>query len=248
MAKHDTAPQPDDEVVVTTRTRLRRRARMQKKRARAEGMLDGILSQLGPGDVALDCGANVGAVAVPLSETGATVYAFEPDPVAFAVLSQRAAGRPNLHAVAAAVGTNAGTATLHRTPGFATDAVAATVSSTLLTGVRAAETGDAPSVEVEVLDLPDIVADLQAGRFPDGLPRPKGRRKPGRLAVLKLDVEGAELDLLEALHAKGLLDAIGTTVAETHERKFPALRPRFAALRRDIAAAHPPHRVYLDWV
>lgn len=45
-----------------------------------------------------------------------------------------------------------------------------------------------------------------------------------------------------------LFDDIQLTVAETHERKFKELRPRFAALRAAVAEAYPPTRVNLDWI
>ena len=63
-----------------------------------------------------------------------------------------------------------------------------------------------------------------------------------------MDIEGAELDLLDAMLGQGLFDQIQLTVAETHERKFKDLRPRFAALRDAVAAAYPPTRVNLDWI
>src|SRR3546814_4183293 len=42
--------------------------------------------RLRPGDIAIDCGANVGRFTRPIAEGGATVHAFEPNPDAFAEL------------------------------------------------------------------------------------------------------------------------------------------------------------------
>src|SRR3546814_19939216 len=44
--------------------------------------------RLRPGDIAIDCGANVGRFTRPIAEGGATVHAFEPNPDAFAELSR----------------------------------------------------------------------------------------------------------------------------------------------------------------
>jgi len=52
---------------------------------------------LGPGDVAIDCGANVGLVTVALARTGAEVHAFEPNPDAFGELANRIGTRGNIH-------------------------------------------------------------------------------------------------------------------------------------------------------
>ncbi|SFJ52111.1 FkbM family methyltransferase [Jannaschia pohangensis] len=242
---HD-APAPRGDLALLQR-RMRRKIIARTRRAHATGMFDGLLTQLGPDDVVVDCGANVGVVSGPLADTGATVYAFEPDPVAFAELQTRLGARDNVHLMPGAVGLTSGTATLHRSVTFTDDPLSGTVGSTLLDGVRPAEAGHGQNITVPVHDLPAILADLARGDLPDTLsldPPPHC----GRLAFVKLDIEGAELSLLRALHDSGLLARIPCLVAETHERKFPALRPDFAALRRDIAAAYPARQVCLDWV
>jgi hypothetical protein len=78
--------------------------------------------------------------------------------------------------------------------------------------------------------------------------RAEAAKAGGRIAFLKMDIEGAELDLLEHMQAENLFDLVGLTVAETHENKFRDLRPRFAALREAVAADHPVTRVNLDWI
>ena len=94
------------------------------------------------------------------------------------------------------------------------------------------DTGD--GVEVELIDFPAFLTDLLT--------------RHSRIAFVKMDIEGAELDLLEAMETHGFFEKVGLTVAETHERKFAHLAPRFAALRTRIAARHPITRVNLDWI
>ena len=53
------------------------------------GVLPHWLKNLKAGDIALDCGANVGKITVPMAQTGAAVYAFEPNPHAFAKLKEQ---------------------------------------------------------------------------------------------------------------------------------------------------------------
>lgn len=224
--------------------RRRKAGTRAERMASAKGVLDGILSQLRPGDLCLDCGANVGSVAGPLAETGAEVLAFEPDPVAFAALSDRLAPFANAHPVQAAVDVSGGTATLHRSNKFADDPLGATISSTVLAGKR--DSDGQNDISVRVLSLPDMLETIQAGRWPDILPMPTCA--PSRIALLKMDVEGAELTLLPALHHHDLLTPIACTVVETHQRKFPALRQDFLSMRRQIAGLYPGHKVNLDWI
>lgn len=207
-------------------TQFQRRHWRRLKKQFARGLMQGILSMLKPGDVVLDCGANVGDVAEPLADTGATVHAFEPDPYAFERLSQRLGDRANVVLHNAAVGVTAGTSQLFRALNFDENPNAGSVKSTLLSG---GENIGEDGIEVDVVSLPDVLASND-------------------VAFLKMDIEGAELELLEHMHAHNLFENVRLTVAETHEKKFPALRPRFAALRAALTTAYPPSRVNLDWI
>lgn len=208
-------------------TQFQRRHWRRLKKQFARGLMQGILSMLKPGDVVLDCGANVGDVAEPLADTGATVHAFEPDPFAFDRLTTRLGTRSNVVLHNAAVGVTAGTSQLHRALNFDENPNSGSVKSTLLSGgLNMGEDG----IDVDVVSLPEVLASHVD------------------VAFLKMDIEGAELELLEHMHANNLFTNVRLTVAETHEHKFPALRPRFTALRAALTAAYPPTRVNLDWI
>lgn len=214
--------------------KLRRRADKRAKTARAEGMLTGVLAILRPGDIVFDCGANVGEVTGPLADTGAEVHAFEPDPWAFAQLQGKFAGRANVTLHNVAVGAQAGTVRLMRAEGFDDDPAKKSVMSTVLEGGRAMGAAPATGIDVPMISLPDLLRQTLRDR--------------DQIAFVKIDIEGAELDLLTALHEGRLFDDIRLTVAETHEKKFRALRPDFRALRAAIAADYPPSKVFLDWI
>jgi FkbM family methyltransferase len=214
--------------------KLKRRAQRNERAQFARGLMQGILSMLRPGDVVLDCGANVGAVTGPLAETGATVHAFEPDPFAFAKLSERVAGMDNVVLHNAAVGVAAGSVQLMRAANFDDNPMAGSVKSTVIAGGRNIDEADGATIAVTMIALPDLIREI-AG-------------KHGEVAFLKMDIEGAELDLLEHMQAQGLFDLVRLTVAETHENKFRDLRPRFAALRDAVAETYPVTRVNLDWI
>ena len=214
--------------------KFKRRAKRNARAQFARGLMQGILSMLRPGDVVLDCGANVGAVTGPLAETGATVHAFEPDPFAFAKLSERVAGMDNVVLHNAAVGVAAGSVRLMRAAYFDDNPMSGSVKSTIITGGRNIDETDGATISVTMIALPDLLREIAA--------------KMGEVAFLKMDIEGAELDLLEHMQTHGLFDLVRLTVAETHENKFRDLRPRFAALRAAVADTYPVTRVNLDWI
>lgn len=212
--------------------KLKRRHKRDLRFARAEGMLQGVVSMLRPGDVVVDCGANRGDICADLAATGAVVHAFEPDPYNVDKLKERFRDVANVHLHPVAVGATPGRVRLMRAANWEVNPDLASVKSTIVSGGH--NIAEGAGIDVEIIDFPAFLRGLIADH--------------GRLAFIKIDIEGAELDLLEAMLSAGLFDHIQLTVAETHERKFKDLRPRFAALREAVSAAYPPTRVNLDWI
>lgn len=203
---------------------LRRRER-RKRVLDAERRFFARVLELGPGDIAIDCGANVGSYTRHMARSGATVHAFEPDPVAFDVLAGAVRQMPNVILHPDAVGAAHGSAVLSRAADFEKDPLRRTISSTLMQ-----RHGDAsPPVTVRVVDLAQFIIDLDS---------------PVRL--LKMDIEGAEVDVLEALVRTKAIHRVQAAFVETHERQFPALRSRTYALMRSFAR-ETPVTVNVDW-
>jgi FkbM family methyltransferase len=224
-------PSPKSMAELTAEAMIRRQKRNQRK-AWAEGYLTGICALLKPGDLTLDLGANMGVITERLAATGADVIAYEPDPFAFATLQGKFADRRNVTLVNAAVGVGSGTVRLMRADNFAENPAGASVKSTILDGGRRIDAENA--VTVPLLDFPGILRDLTRSR--------------GEIAFVKMDIEGAELEILEVMLQGGLFAQVRSLVAETHERKFRDLRDRYKALRAAVTAEFPGGRVNLDWI
>jgi FkbM family methyltransferase len=133
-----------------------------------------LMSQVRPGDVVWDIGANVGLYALQLSEAvGASgkVFAFEPMPACFAALTQRSQGCANIQTIQAALGDRTGIAQI------TVDADELSTTNSLF--VR----GGAQTLDVRITTGDALV---QSGEVP--MP-----------AVLKVDVEGFEEEDLRGL-------------------------------------------------
>jgi FkbM family methyltransferase len=214
--------------------KLRRRQRRNERAEWASGFLTAVCGMLRPGNLAIDCGANVGDIPARLLASGADVIAFDPEPFAVEKLRHRFADEARFQLIGAAVGTCKGTVHLMRASNFNDNAALGSVKSTVVTGGRMIDETEGNTIAVEQIDFVAFLRDQIARR--------------GEIAFLKMDIEGAELDLIPAIDAAGLFDHIRCTVVETHERKFRARRDDFARMREGIAARHSPSRVNLDWI
>lgn len=138
--------------------------------------------------VILDVGANVGVSVLSFRARypDARIVAVEPDPRSFERLARNVGPDPRVDLVHAAAAGEPGEVTLFRTPGFS---IAAS-----LTGRGE---GEATPVAVRARTLDEICDELGVDR----------------IDVLKLDVEGAEL---EALRGFSRLEEVGYVLGEAH--------------------------------
>lgn len=195
-------------------------------RRQAREHLGGI--ELRAGEIAIDCGANIGEVTAQLSRHGATVYAFEPNPHAFAELSKRFRGVTNVHCLQKGVLDRDDHARLYLHTEAAKDQVYWSVGSSMLAEKGNVDAGN--FVDVEVVDL---------ARFITELARP--------IAVLKLDVEGVECRILRRIIEAGQHERIGRILVETHDEKMPGLKGETDEIRAMIASRGITN-IDLDWV
>ncbi len=183
-----------------------------RNRKAAFADFDAAVARLGPGDLVIDLGANAGVFTQRFADTGADVIAFEPDPHAFALLTARVGARPNVRLIPAAAGARADMLKLYRRTDFDASPDARTTSSSLFADKHKMDEGKA--VQVEVMDFPAFLADLNRD-----------------VALLKIDIEGAEVPLMEALLTSPALSRVNRMFIESHERVVRSLAGRTRALK-----------------
>lgn len=186
------------------------------------------VARLGPGSVCLDLGANVGTVTRKLAATGATVHAYEPDPLAFSELQRTLGHLPNVVLHPAAVAAVGGKARLRRRANFAADPLAHTITSTL--GSHMPEWFDGgEEIAVDVIAFRDVLHAVG-----------------GPVALAKIDIEGSELDILRQILADPAAWNIDAIFCETHEFFDRSLAPEYQAMRRASEHLARPH-INLYW-
>lgn len=194
--------------------------------AEAVRQFDERVAQLGPGSVAIDLGANMGVFTRRLAKTGAEVHAFEPDPWTFEKLSANLDGHNNVVLHNAAVAHEAGEIEMFRPARFADDPASGSVGVSMLAKTDGSQ-GEA--IQVECRNFMEFV---------DGLDR--------EIDIVKMDIEGAEVALLDALLDSPARDKIKAIFVETHYNMFPEQAPPVAELRRRYGRLDKPF-VNFDW-
>jgi FkbM family methyltransferase len=175
---------------------------------------DKVFSLLSPGKLAIDCGANIGSVTRAMARPGVTVYAFEPDPRAFEMLQSNFKENPNIILINKAVSDHYGTTKIYFNNRYSEDPIKWSTGTTLIV--------DKPHVDkdnfdfVETIDLADFVKKLD---------------KP--VTLLKMDIEGEEIKVLNKLIDSGVISKINKVLVETHER-FPTLKEPTEELKKRI--------------
>ena len=161
----------------------------------------------------IDLGANVGEYTEKMARFAKSVIAFEPDPWTYAKLKANIAGFTNVRLENAAASMLNGTVQLWRHAEFYTDPAKHSISSSLLSR-KFDVTDNDQMIEVRSVNFIDYLIDLQED-----------------IGVIKMDIEGAEVDILEALlDTPQILSRIDYVFVETHERQMPDLTARVERL------------------
>lgn len=187
---------------------------------------DLILSKLNDQSIVVDCGANVGNVTAKLAATGAQVHSFEPEPYLFSFLQDRFANTPNVILYHAAVASQAGKLQLWLEVDPSRQLSDLQGHSLLR---REGSSSDSQNVEVECVDFFQFLESL--GKIPD---------------LVKMDIEGAEVDILERLLTEDRAKAVGPMFVETHENQIPEVRERVVHIFRQVKA-RKLDRINLLW-
>jgi FkbM family methyltransferase len=185
------------------------------------------VASLTPASVAIDCGANVGLFTEEMAASGATVWAFEPNEHAFAELQRRTARFPSVTCLRKAVADRPGEVRLFLHENAAQDPLKWSTGSSIL-----AYKANVRASEYQTVEAVSLVG------FLEGLSRP--------VDLIKLDVEGAEVAILESLIDAGLHRRVGQIFAEVHDRKVPELVTPTNALRVRLRKERIAN-INLDW-
>lgn len=180
-----------------------------------EIMFNRYLNGLKAGGLAIDCGANVGEISAILAKTGVQVFAFEPNPFAFKRLESRTDRYSNITCFNKGVWDKNTTTSLYFHREAESNAEFWSFASSIFSEKKNVDPNR--SVEVEMVDLTEFIEKLD---------------QP--VDLLKIDIEGAECEVLDKFFSKNLQEKVKLTLVETHDTKIPGLKKKTDDIRTII--------------
>lgn len=183
-----------------------------------------LIYHLKSGDTCIDIGAHYGyfsLLAAHLVEASGKVVAFEAAPATYRILAQNAATVPNLRAIHQAVSDTANPLTFYEFPNLYSEYNSTNIDQ--YTGADWFRTSPPKAVQVPSIVASDFLA--QTSLAP---------------AIIKIDVEGGEYQVIRGLHA-WLLEHRTTVVMEYLVNSAPSPHQQAAALLYSLG--YHPHAI-----
>jgi|GEM_PF-332055 len=181
-----------------------------------------------PGALVVDCGASIGDTCHVFLKKGAFVHAFEPNPMAALALKQRFPDTPNLIFHQKAVSNKNAHASFYLHRNIRPEILRSANGSSLLSFKKNIDR--AAPVTVETIDLAEFLYSLKRN-----------------VAVLKIDIEGAEIEVINHLLDTGAYQIAKLILVGTHEDRVPELKEQTKDLRKRIVDMGQTERFNLGW-
>ena len=198
-----------------------------KEQNSADLFLSQIINKTSKSDLIIDVGANVGEFSKLFFGIGCEIVAIEPNLNAYKKLSELSTKYKKIKPLNAAACTFNGEASLFLHENAREDNLYYSTGSSLLSNKTNVDSNNFE--KVCAIDLSEFI---------------KNQRRPIRL--LKIDIEGYEVELIPHLINNSALDYISFLLVETHEKKNPFLRAKTDLMKKMISDIGFD-RVCWDW-
>tara|TARA_R110002020_G_scaffold186515_1_gene384541 strand:- start:1001 stop:1657 length:657 start_codon:yes stop_codon:yes gene_type:complete len=182
------------------------------------------ICEIDENSVVIDIGANQGLVIRDLVETGCQVYAFEPHPMYNSELTEEFGENDKVHVSNNAVWKKNELADFY----FKRSATARNGGATLMSEKTNIQDLNL-KITVECVDIADVIGELDATAN----------------IILKMDVEGAEYEILERLYESGAYRNVNYIFAEDHSRKMPTAQ--WHSLKSEVLEKYKQAGMPLYW-
>lgn len=186
------------------------------------------LKKINSSSVVIDLGANIGVVSEILARTGAKVYSFEPNRDAFSILCKYCKRYPNVEAFQLGAGVKNSFVQLYLHEKSNNSNSDYTQASSLLSSKTNISTDN--KMMIYEVDFCDFLNEINC-----------------HVDLLKIDIEGYEISLINHLLDSNLIDRVSKIYMETHEQKNPSLTEGTLLLKRRIDSLGLTNKFIYTW-
>ena len=187
-----------------------------------------MIKELNKTSVCIDCGANVGVITELFASKGAEVHAFEPYKPCYDEIVKKFGNNSKIHIYNQGVLDKNTTMKLYKFEHQDYDDLFFSQGASMYTTNEEINKND--YVEVEVIDICEFIKNLN---------------KP--IDILKIDIEGAEYDVLDKLIDMELYKNIKHILVEDHCETIPEIREKAETVKNKIKEKNISN-IRLDWV
>ena len=193
---------------------------------RKEKLTREIASTVSSDGVVIDLGAYIGDVSKEFAYYAGKVYSFEPHPEIFKRLIENTKSISNIECIQAAVSDESGVCELYSDPEPSGKKL--TQGSSIAQGKENLSYNN--SFKVDVVNLPDFIG---------GLGQP--------VSLIKMDIEGMEYRVINALLDSGVMDQVDLVYVEDHCDRIPDLSVQRDATLAKIESLGLGKKFNFDW-
>jgi FkbM family methyltransferase len=185
-----------------------------------------VVSELKSGDICIDVGANIGMVSEIFLTRGAEVYAFEPHPDAFKKLLEVKKKYENFTPLNQCAGITNGKVKLFLHASHHINSIKYSTGSSLM--------DSKPNVANDFIVSEAVNFSEFLTKFP-------------RIRILKIDIEGYEVELVPHLIRMRALKNVEHVFVETHEKKWPDLTKITTDMKQLVSESSYKDQFRWDW-
>tara|TARA_B100001250_G_scaffold327206_1_gene291356 strand:- start:462 stop:1097 length:636 start_codon:yes stop_codon:yes gene_type:complete len=179
-------------------------------------------------DIIIDCGANIGSIIHPFINIGCKIIAFEPNPYAYRKLEDKYQNNENITCFQKAVSIKNGQEKLFFHENSNDDELFWSTGSSLIESKK--NVLNEKFCMVETINFSEFIKALNQS-----------------IKIVKMDIEGAEIDIINKLLDDGSYKLIDKLFVETHENKIPCLLNPTINLKKRIKKMGIQN-IHLNWI
>ncbi len=186
---------------------------------------------LNENSVVIDCGANIGDITSVFSRFGCKVYSFEPTEKTFNVLQKRFKKQLNVECFKKAVHIRNENLKFYHHEFSKQNEIYWSTGNSLLQ-----EKSNVNEDDYEIVECIDFVEFINSLVL-----------KENQIDLVKIDIEGAEVELINYIIDSGSINNIKQIICEVHDKKYKFLSEKTNLLRQKIIDNNLSDKINLDW-